>query len=40
MAVGTGVMAVGTGVMAVGTGVMGLGLLAPWLNRYLRWTRL
>jgi hypothetical protein len=33
-------MAVGTGVMAVGTGVMGLGLLAPWLNRYLQWTRL
>ena len=40
MAVGTGVMAFGTGAMAVGTGVMGLGLLAPWLNRYLRWTRL
>jgi hypothetical protein len=33
-------MAFGTGAMAFGTGVMGLGLLAPWLNRYLRWTRL
>ena len=40
MAIGTGVMAADTGVMAGGTGVMGLGLLAPWLNRYLQWTRL